>query len=114
MHLKNFSLIETSPGSQSYILSPAYDMLPTNLVLPEDTEQMALTLNGKKSNLRKNDFMVFAETIDLPRKAAEKMIEKISSMQPVYVSMCLKSYLPESMKTSMEKLLKGRMFKSHN
>lgn len=48
MHLKNFSLIETEPGNREFVLTDAYDMLPVNMILPEDTEQMALTVNGKK------------------------------------------------------------------
>lgn len=32
MHLKNFSLIETKSGSQSYVLSAAYDMLKLTLL----------------------------------------------------------------------------------
>lgn len=39
MHLKNFSLIETEEGSGKYVLSPAYDLLPVNVVMPEDKEQ---------------------------------------------------------------------------
>lgn len=34
MHLKNFSLIETSAGNGKYILSPAYDLLPVNVIMP--------------------------------------------------------------------------------
>lgn len=45
MHLKNFSLYDTGMG---YSLTPAYDLLSTVIVMPEDTEELALTLNGKK------------------------------------------------------------------
>ena len=31
----------------------AYDMLPVNVVMPADQEEMALTVNGKKKNIRK-------------------------------------------------------------
>ena len=48
MHLKNFSLIETAPCSGRYKLSPAYDLLPVNVIMPEDKEQLALAMNGKK------------------------------------------------------------------
>lgn len=47
MHLKNFSLRETEPASRQFRLAEAYDLLPVQLILPEDEEQMALTLNGK-------------------------------------------------------------------
>ena len=103
MHLKNFSLIETISGSRNYVLSAASDMLPTNVVMPEDTEQLALTLNGKKANLHRSDFLTFADTCGIPAKSAEKMISKIVSMQPIYLAMCRSSYLPESMKESLEK-----------
>jgi serine/threonine-protein kinase HipA len=111
MHLKNFSLIETSPGSQEYELSEAYDMLPTNIILPEDTEQMALTLNGKKSNLRRKDFLSFANASGIPEKPAERLMERITSMQSTYVEMCRNSYMPEKMKVSMERLILERSFR---
>lgn len=57
MHLKNFSLIETKEGSKKYILSPAYDLLPVNVIMPEDEEEFALAMNGKKMNLRKKIFL---------------------------------------------------------
>lgn len=44
-HLKNLSLIE---NNGVYVLSKAYDLLPVNVILPEDKEEFALTLNGKK------------------------------------------------------------------
>ena len=73
MLLKNFSLLETAPGSQEFMLSPAYDMLPVNIV-STDTEETALALNGKKSNLRKKDFFALAAACHLSSAAAEKMI----------------------------------------
>ncbi|MFC7671206.1 HipA domain-containing protein [Hymenobacter humi] len=47
MHLKNFSLLQT-PGL-GYNLAPAYDLVATALVNPADPEELALTLNGKRS-----------------------------------------------------------------
>lgn len=55
------------------MLSPAYDMLPVNIV-STDTEETALALNGKKSNLRKKDFFALAAACHLSSAAAEKMI----------------------------------------
>ena len=62
MHLKNFSLIENMPGSRIFQLSKAYDMLPVNVIMPEDKEQMALTINGKKRNIHKKEFRKLAES----------------------------------------------------
>ena len=53
MHLKNFSLYK--PANE-YILAPAYDLLSTKLVLPDDIDELALTLNARKRKLKKSDF----------------------------------------------------------
>lgn len=109
MHLKNFSLIETEEASEIYHLSDAYDMLPVNIVLPEDREQLALTLNGKKQNLKRRDFLTFAKTCKLNDKSAEKMIEKVILMKDSYIKLCRESYLPEDMKENFEKLICDRI-----
>ena len=67
MHLKNFSLIETEEGSEKYVLSPAYDLLPVNVIMPEDKEQFVLAMNGKKTHIRRKDFLLFAETCGMTR-----------------------------------------------
>jgi serine/threonine-protein kinase HipA len=108
MHLKNFSLIENSAGSRKYILSPAYDMLSTNVVIPADKEQLALPMNDKKQNIRKKDFLNFADVIGIPVKSAEKMLAKVYSMQDLYLNMTADSYLPETMKHSLSNLIINR------
>lgn len=45
MHLKNFSMIESTSG---WILAPAYDLLNVAIILQDDTDELALTLQGKK------------------------------------------------------------------
>lgn len=109
MHLKNFSLIETEEGSEIYSLSQAYDMLPVNLILPEDKEQLALTLNGKKNNIRYKDFLVFADKCNLNKKSALKMINKIVSMKDTYIKMSQESCLPKDMKENFEQLISKRI-----
>ena len=77
MHLKNYSLLYQPNGSVS--LSPAYDLLPTRLLLPQDAEETALTLNGKKKNLRRNDFMNLAESLRLTEKQVSNAFARFSS-----------------------------------
>ena len=105
MHLKNFSLIETKPESGAYILSAAYALLPVNIVLPEDQEEFALTMNEKKTNLHRNDFLRFSRTIGLPENSVEKMLDFICSLQSDFLSICDDSYLPEEMKKSVKDLI---------
>ena len=108
MHLKNFSLLETALGSGRYTLSPAYDLLPVNLLLPEDQEELALTLNGKKTRLRRKDFLVYADACLIPRKAAEAMLNRLLAFVPVWLTLCGQSLLPEDMKRDFAALIAGR------
>ena len=109
MHLKNFSLIEAAERSNEYSLSAAYDMLSTNVVLPDDKEQLALTLNGKKQNIRRKDFIEFAKNIGITEISANKMIEKIVKLKDKYIIMCKESYMPNNMKMSLENLIEQRI-----
>ncbi|MEG0598135.1 MAG: HipA domain-containing protein [Oscillospiraceae bacterium] len=108
MHLKNFSLIETEEGSGNFVLSPAYDLLPVNVIMPEDSEEFALTMNGKKQNIRRKDMTTFAEGCGIEKKTAEKIIDKLISMQPRLVTMIEQSLLPETLKVDFIALLSKR------
>lgn len=110
MHLKNFSLVETGEASNTFVLSPAYDLLPVNVIMPEDTEEFALALNGKKTHIRKKDFFVFAKGCGISKASAEKMIAKIVSMQPKYIDMCNGSLLPDRLKERFAQLIEQRCY----
>ena len=109
MHLKNFSLIETKPGERNFVLSAAYDMLPVNIVLPEDKEQFALSLNGKKRNVTRNDLLTFAASCNIDKKVAAKLIDTILRKKDALIALCRESYLPEDMKINLENLIEERV-----
>lgn len=109
MHLKNFSLRETEPGNRQFCLSKAYDLLPVNIILPMDEEQLALTLNGKKRNIRKKDFKIFAKNCGIPEKSAQNMLKKMCSLKDKFIAQCEESFLPEDLKQDMKKLIENRI-----
>ena len=109
MHLKNFSLIEEKPASRLFFLSPAYDLLPVNIIMPSDLEQMALTVNGKKRNIRKKDFMALADSLGLQSKTGAGLIKQIVRYKESFLSEIRLSYLPEDMKAAFEHLLESRI-----
>ena len=108
MHLKNFSLIETAEGSGEYVLSPAYDLLPVNANMPADKEEFALAMNGKKMNIRKGDFLKFADTCGISRQTAEKLIENLVKLTSKWIAMCDKSLLPDDLKDRLRKIIAER------
>lgn len=105
MHLKNLSLRETEPSSRIYRLSSAYDIIPANIILPEDNEQLALTLNGKKRNIRRKDFVKFAENCAIPVKSANAMLDKLCSLKDTFLTLCNNSYLPDEFKNKVKELI---------
>lgn len=109
MHLKNFSLIESESGSGEYHLSPAYDLLPVNVIMPEDKEEFALPINGKKRNIHRKDFLIFAAGCGIAKLAAEKMIEQLISMVPIFIEMCCNSLMPQDMKEAFIELVDKRV-----
>ncbi len=108
MHLKNFSLRELEPAKRNYCLSKAYDMLPVNIIMPEDEEQLALTLNGKKRNIHKNDFKKFAENCGITQKSAENMMNKLCSLKDRFLEQCDCSYLSDELKIKTKELIVQR------
>lgn len=73
MHLKNWSLV---CDRATIALSPAYDLLPTRLLL-SDPEESALPLNGRKSKLAKRDFLALASHLRLPGKVAQQRLASL-------------------------------------
>ena len=111
MHLKNFSLIEDAPGSRKFFLSAAYDMLPVNIVLPEDNEELALTLNGKKRNIHRKDFLAFAQNCEILPSAAEKMMSKLCHLENAFLAACDASYLSDELKSKTSELISERIYR---
>ena len=108
MHLKNFSLLYRPGGEIN--LSPAYDLLPTTLLLPSDLEETALTLNGKKKRLGPKDFMRFAESLRLTEKQVANAYSRFSGNLPSAFRLLDNGCCSEEMKERYRGLIKERSF----
>lgn len=103
MHLKNFSLYSLRKGS--YSLTPAYDMVSTALVMPEDTEELALTLNGKKRKIKRSDFEVAMHGSGLEDKIIEKMFAKFKKVANNWFKFIDISFLPDEMQEQYKQII---------
>jgi serine/threonine-protein kinase HipA len=110
MHLKNFSLLE-QPGL-GMVLSPAYDLVNTALVHPADEEEMALTLNGRKKKLTKQDFVAAMNTLKLEEKQQEMIFNKMAKAWPQWQELIDRSFMSVEFKEQYKSLLKERMNRS--
>ena len=102
MHLKNFSLLTTSEGIRR--LSPAYDLVCTKLVIPDDT--LALPIDGRNKNVTKRKWLDFAEYCEIPERAAKRVIsEQIDALEPS-LRLISASFLPNDMKEQYESIVR--------
>ena len=107
MHLKNFSLFCKENGN--YTLTPAYDMLSTALVMPEDTEELALTLNAKKRKIRKDDFVKSMLMSGLDNKIIENIFSKFFKVKDKWFEFIDISFLPDEMKNNYKIIIDDRL-----
>lgn len=80
-HLKNYSIFYRD--KDNIRLTPAYDIVCSKPVL-SDEEDSAITINGKKNNLQREDFDVLAEYLNIPPKVRyEKFEDKFDDMRKI-------------------------------
>ena len=106
MHLKNFSLYRPLNG---YQLSPAYDLINVAIANPEDKEELALSLSGKKSNLKLNDFLRSATTMGLEANVVLRLIDNMRKAIPKWTSLIHGSFLSEDMKDRYGQIIMSRI-----
>jgi serine/threonine-protein kinase HipA len=107
MHLKNFSLYDIA--QDEHTLTPAYDLLSTLLVMPEDTEEMALTLNGKKRKISKNDFIKSITASGIEGKVIDNIAKKFSHAVTKWFELIDHSFLPVDMQKQYKNLILRRL-----
>ena len=91
------------------MLTPAYDLLNVAIVNLKDKEELALTLNGKKSRLQKRDFVVAAQKMGIDEKAIDKMIISFNRIMPKWNSWINSSFLSDELKQKYMDLITQRM-----
>lgn len=105
MHLKNFSMIESSSG---WVLAPSYDLLNVAIIIPEDTEELALTLDGKKKILNWGHFEKLGLSLGLTDKQIQGVKKRMFRNKTKAIEWLYKSFLSNKMKESYGNLLENR------
>jgi serine/threonine-protein kinase HipA len=110
MHLKNFSLIK---GLRTgYVLAPAYDLVASALIVPGDTEELALNLNGKKRKIDRRDFDASLSSFRvLDDRTIENIYRKFADTIPQWPQWIENSFVPEELKNGYKELIGNRASK---
>ena len=103
MHLKNFSLLTTERND--IVLSPAYDLLCTKMAMPDDKDEMALTINAKKRKLRRSDFDSLANNLNIPERALQRIYKRFADKLNAANMWIDTSFLPDELKSEYKQIL---------
>lgn len=106
MHLKNFSLYRPA---DSYQLAPAYDLVNVSIANPNDKEELALTLSGRKNKLKLANFLQAAATMGLEEKVVLRLIASMNKALPKWKTLIHSSFLSEDMKKAYEDTIVKRL-----
>lgn len=105
MHLKNFSMTESNSG---WKLAPAYDLLNASILNPDDQEELALTLAGKKRNLKQHHFVQLGKGMGLTDRQISRVFRRLQKNTPEALKWLNKSFLSAGMKNGYMELLEKR------
>jgi serine/threonine-protein kinase HipA len=99
-HLKNFSLQQSDNGD--YLLSPAYDLLNTSLHIQDDDfalegglfeKQYYSDQYERKGHPVLADFITFGQLIEVPARVQNRILNEISTRQPLVYELTERSFL---------------------
>lgn len=105
MHLKNFSMINSG---DIWSLAPAYDLLNVAIANPDDTEELALTLEGKKKKLKWEHFERLGKKLGLNDKQLKSMATRFIKNKPIALKWINNSFLSAEYKEKYKILLEDR------
>ncbi len=106
-HLKNFSLLRRE--DIGYQLSPAYDVVNSRLVLPEEKEDMCLSLQGKRNNISKKDLQGLSVHFGLGSKQVNNALERLSALRSSIETMIEGSFLEKRLRNRFLEIFEERM-----
>lgn len=106
MHLKNFSLMHTDQG---ILFCPAYDLLNVNLIFPEDKDDLALTLGGRKRKLNRSDFNQFAMSLELSETVRDNIYKDFSKQLNHVKDMIDRSFLTDGYKKEYFRIYQSKL-----
>lgn len=109
MHLKNFALLTNE--EKQVTLSPAYDLLNSKLAMPGDAEEMALTINARKNKIRRRDFDVLAQKLNIQERALQNVYKRMAKKVDLAFEWIDISFLPQEMKAAYKSLMQERLKK---
>ncbi|MCY1153117.1 MAG: HipA domain-containing protein [Sphaerochaetaceae bacterium] len=104
MHLKNFSIYK---NKGKYVLTPAYDLINT-LIITDDNEELALSIDGKKRKLKKENFINLAKRYNLLDVQIDRIFNNFNSKHQLIINTINESLLNNDLKDKYIDIINNR------
>jgi serine/threonine-protein kinase HipA len=95
-------------SGESWILAPAYDLLNVAIVNPDDTEELALTIEGKKKKLKWEHFERLGIVLGLNQKQLKGIAKRFQKNKTIAIESIDNSFLSAEYKEKYNTLLEER------
>jgi serine/threonine-protein kinase HipA len=92
-----------------FAISPCYDLVSTILVIKNENEQMALTVNGRKNKILKQDFEALGVQLSLTKKQIENVFQSFINNLDSSIWWIENSFLPKDHKDKMIQTVASRI-----
>jgi serine/threonine-protein kinase HipA len=90
----------------AYRLAPAYDLVSTRLVIPDD--RLALPVAGNDRNVTRRQWLELAARCDLPPKVGAAVMQEVGSATDDAATLIEQSALPTSFREAYVALIRER------
>lgn len=104
LHLKNLSLLVDDEGIVK--LTPAYDLVATRLVIPDD--ELAMPIQGRTKKLKRTTWRKFAKYCNLPDRVFENALARQIDALPKALELIERSPLVKYMREALVDHLSAR------
>ncbi len=92
-------------SGNDWILSPAYDLLNASIVNPDDNEELALALGGKKRKLKPEHFLKFGLGLGLNERQIHNTYKRFQNKKEAAFKWLDNSFLSEEYKQAYKAML---------
>jgi len=85
-HLKNFALFHTlEKAGPAHRLTPFYDIFPSLLYAPRDTDELGLSLVNRKNRFTKKDFQTLASRLQLGARSVSAFVKRFKDSRDALI-----------------------------
>lgn len=95
-------------SDMGWVLSPFYDLINVKIILPKDTEDIALLLGGKKENFNKGYFDRLGSVLKLNEKQITTVYRRLEKWLTEALPMIESSFLDTERKEAYANLISNR------